>query len=175
MNHLLVGGFGSSVLGTVLFVVGIATPAWMSAEAQGAKEEIGLWQVCGTYLGVTACRAYPDISVLSGAFHATRAFAIIGSMVLFAGVSLVGFAAMKNINKFKKLGGALIFTGGICGILAAGIFTGDSLAHAQGVSVPFGYSMYLTWAQAVFTLGGGAVIIAAARRSDEDEIPAVRF
>eukprot|EP00058_Branchiostoma_floridae_P012250 XP_002597738.1 hypothetical protein BRAFLDRAFT_77359 [Branchiostoma floridae] len=52
-----------------------------------------------------------NISVLSGAFHATRAFAIIGSLLLFAGVSLAGFAAMKNVNKFKKLGGALVFTG----------------------------------------------------------------
>eukprot|EP00058_Branchiostoma_floridae_P000426 XP_002585914.1 hypothetical protein BRAFLDRAFT_110788 [Branchiostoma floridae] len=155
-----------------LYVVGIATPVWLTVEAQGVKDDIGLWQVCETYLGVTACKSYPDISVLSGAFHATRAFAIIGSLLLFAGVSLAGFAAMKNVDKFKKLGGALVFTGGICGVRAAGIFTGDGLTHAHGVSVPFGYSVYLTWAQAVFTLGGGAVIIAAARQSQqEDEMP----
>ncbi|XP_078608260.1 claudin-7-A-like [Branchiostoma floridae x Branchiostoma japonicum] len=179
MNLLLAGGIGSSVLGTVLYVVGIATPAWLSAEQQGKKLEMGLWEICGVSSGAWACISYPDISRLSGAVHATRAFAIIGSLLLFAGLSLVGFAAMKNIininlnvSILKKIGGALIITGGICGVLAAGIFTGDSSALTHGLPVPFGYSIYLTWAQAVFTLGGGAVIIAAARQSQqEDEIP----
>ncbi|XP_066270462.1 claudin-7-A-like [Branchiostoma lanceolatum] len=164
MNRLLVVGIGISLLGALLYVVGIATPAWMEAEQQGlAKEDVGLWQVCGTYLGVTACKAYPDISQLSGALHATRAFAIIGSLMLIPGIALACFAAKKNINKGKLIGGALTIAGGVCGVIAAAIFVGNF----DGVAVPYGYSFYLTWAQAVFTIGGGVAMIVAGRKDQE--------
>ncbi|CAH1251577.1 Hypp9093 [Branchiostoma lanceolatum] len=141
----------------------------MEAEQQGlAKEDVGLWQVCGTYLGVTACKAYPDIGQLSGALHATRAFAIIGSLMLIPGIALACFAAKKDINKGKLIGGALTIAGGVCGVIAAAIFAGRVNADLQpGVSVPYGYSFYLTWAQAVFTIGGGVAMIVAGRKDQE--------
>ncbi|CAH1251576.1 Hypp9093 [Branchiostoma lanceolatum] len=172
MNRLLVGGIGISLLGALLYVVGIATPAWMEAEEQQGlkKEEFGLWQICGTYRGVTICTAYPDttMSTMSGALHATRAFAIIGSLMLIPGIALACFAAKKNINKGKLIGGALTIAGGVCGVIAAAIFAGRVNADLQpGVSVPYGYSFYLTWAQAVFTIGGGVAMIVAGRKDQE--------
>ncbi|XP_066270829.1 claudin-7-A-like [Branchiostoma lanceolatum] len=170
MNRLLVVGIGISLLGALLYVVGIATPAWMEAEEQGlAKEDFGLWQICGTILGITKCAAYPDtLSTMSGVLHATRAFAIIGSLMLIPGIALACFAAKKNINKGKLIGGALTIAGGVCGVIAAAIFAGRINADLQpGVSVPYGYSFHLTWAQAVFTIGGGVAMIVAGRKDQE--------
>ncbi|CAH1251575.1 CLDN7 [Branchiostoma lanceolatum] len=168
MNRLLVGGVGSSLLGCVLYVVGIATTAWLSEGHEGQKIDAGLWLTCLTQSGVTICSAYPGIGDLTGAFNATRAFAVIGLLLLLLGTAVACFAAKKNSNKLKIVGGALIVAAGICGVMAAAIYTGNSQTNtAPGFSVPYGYSFYLTWVQAVFTVGGGAVIIAAGRRGED--------
>ncbi|XP_019643761.1 PREDICTED: claudin-11-like [Branchiostoma belcheri] len=177
MNRLLVGGIGCSFLGLVVFVVGIATTAWLSAAQGGAGAEMGLWKTCFTNLGVTICAAYPDISRLPATVHASRAFAVIGVLLLIPGLALACFTLKKNSNNAKTIGGGMIIFAGFCGIIAAVAFTGYAVnrVHTPGVPVPFGYSFYLTWVQAVFTILGGVVIICSGRGdAEEDELPMVR-
>eukprot|EP00058_Branchiostoma_floridae_P006948 XP_002592436.1 hypothetical protein BRAFLDRAFT_67303 [Branchiostoma floridae] len=100
------------------------------------------------------------ISLLPAVFNTARAFAVIGLLLLLPGVVVACFAAIKNSNKGKKYGGELIIAGGICGALAGAIYAGyaKSYAIAPGVSVPFGYSFYMIWVQALFTWVGGGVM-----------------
>ncbi|XP_078577040.1 claudin-18-like [Branchiostoma floridae x Branchiostoma japonicum] len=151
---MIICGIISSILGLVLYIVGIATNAWMSV---GFRES-GLWRSCGTILGTTQCVSYAGISLLPAAFNAARAFAAIGLLLLLPGVVVACFAAIKNSNKGKKYGGELIIAGGICGALAGAIYAGYAKSYAPGVSVPFGYSFYIIWVQALFTWVGGGVI-----------------
>ncbi|XP_019632939.1 PREDICTED: claudin-11-like [Branchiostoma belcheri] len=178
MNRLLVGGIGCSFLGLVVYVVGIATTAWLSVAQSGAEDKVGLWQECvyNPQFGRTICIGTTDISRLPAAFNASRAFTVIGIMLLIPGLALACFTLKKNSNKFKKIGGGMIIAGGVCGIIAAACFTGYAvnLFQTSGVPVPFGYSFYLTWVQAVFTIMGGAIIICSGRRDEEDELPMVR-
>ncbi|XP_078613984.1 claudin-7-A-like [Branchiostoma floridae x Branchiostoma japonicum] len=168
MTPLLVGGISSSLVGLVMYVVGIATPAWVKV----GQQEWGLWQLCTTFAGARACVAYPDISKLTAAVNATRAFAIIGSLLLIAGIALACHAAYKNSNVDKTKYGVLIIAGGACGVIAVAIF-GVRMWIAIGavVWVPYGYSFHLTWVQALVTFGGGAAIIKAGCRNAENEQP----
>ncbi|XP_035668954.1 claudin-18-like [Branchiostoma floridae] len=154
---MIICGIISAILGLVLYIVGIATNAWMSVGYQ----ESGLWRVCGTIFGVTQCVPTLGISLLPGAFNAARAFAVIGLVLLLPGIAVACFAAKKNSDKGKRLvGNDHCWRSGICGALAGAIYAGyaKSYAIAPGVSVPFGYSFYMIWVQALFTWVGGGVI-----------------
>ncbi|XP_035693573.1 protein NKG7-like [Branchiostoma floridae] len=163
-------GIISSLIGIVMYVVGIATPAWLKAGQEGFAIEVGLWQACVTHAGARTC----GISQGSGVVHATRTFAVIGLLMLIAGVALAYYAAYKNPNKDKRKYGALIIAGGVCGIIAVAIF-GASMRNGSGTElpIPFGYSFYLTWVQAFLTVFGGTDIIdiKAGRRDTEDDQP----
>ncbi|XP_019622203.1 PREDICTED: uncharacterized protein LOC109468394 [Branchiostoma belcheri] len=162
MNKILAFGIGSSVIGMVLFVVGIVTPGWASAEGLGVKSETGLWQVCDTALGAKVCTAY-NIGQLSSTFNATRAFAVIGASLVLTGVAGTCFSMKKNSKK-KQEGRRL--PDHCC----SAIFTSENVATSiQGVSTSFGYSFYLIWVQAFFTIGGGGAIIVAGHRDVELE------
>ncbi|KAI8488912.1 hypothetical protein Bbelb_334300 [Branchiostoma belcheri] len=126
MKKLLVLGVGSSFIGMVLLVVGIATVGWLSVDLGFVKRESGLWQACTTrYGGTTSCAAYE------------------------------GYDADKG----KNGGGGSMIAAGVCGMIAAGVF----ILGSGGLSMAslYGYSFYLTWIQAVFTIGGGIAIIVA--------------
>ncbi|XP_078613982.1 uncharacterized protein LOC144883371 isoform X3 [Branchiostoma floridae x Branchiostoma japonicum] len=58
-----------------------------------------------------------------GSFHATRAFAVIGPLLLVSGVALVYYAEHKNSNKDKRKYGVLIIAGDISDLTAAFHFT----------------------------------------------------
>ncbi|XP_066270106.1 lens fiber membrane intrinsic protein-like [Branchiostoma lanceolatum] len=177
MSKLLVGGIVCAFLGLVLYVVGIVTTAWLSV----AYQQLGLWQLCVTYLGGTHCIAAAGISLLPAAFNATRAFAVIGLVLFFPGLIAACVSAKKNYEEgiCGVLEGAIYaksytIAPGICGALAGAIYAGyaKSYALAPGVSVPFGFSFYLMWLQALFTIGGGSVIASTGSASSDARVDA---
>eukprot|EP00058_Branchiostoma_floridae_P009696 XP_002595184.1 hypothetical protein BRAFLDRAFT_101670 [Branchiostoma floridae] len=176
LNDVFVGGISSTLVGLVMYVVGIATPAWVIDSRLGLRQEWGLWQICTTNIADRTCEGYGDISDLTAAFHFTRAFAVIGPLLLVAGVNvaLVFYAEHKNSNKVQRKYGALIIAGGACGVIATAIF-GVELRNAIGVelSISFGYSFHLTLVQGLLTVfltvGGGATIIADGLMGTKDE------
>ncbi|XP_019643739.1 PREDICTED: claudin-11-like [Branchiostoma belcheri] len=159
MKKLLVLGVGSSFIGMVLLVVGIATVGWLSVDLGFVKRESGLWQACTTrYGGTTSCAAY-DMSLLSRNDHTYRAFAVIGAILAISGVFTACCGEGYDADKGKNGGGGSMIAAGVCGMIAAGVF----ILGSGGLSMAslYGYSFYLTWIQAVFTIGGGIAIIVA--------------
>ncbi|CAH1251734.1 Hypp9138 [Branchiostoma lanceolatum] len=165
MSKLLVGGVVCAFLGLVLYIVGMATPVWMSVEYLGFGSYSGLWQTCQTQPSVTVCSGYVGISQLPAAFNAARAFAVIGLVLHICGLVLTAV----NKNSDKKTGGELIIAAGISGALAGAIFAG--YAKSYGLA-PFGYSFYLMWVQALFNIAGGSVIVNAVKSASEAQVDA---
>ncbi|KAI8503280.1 PREDICTED: uncharacterized protein LOC109468641 [Branchiostoma belcheri] len=158
MNNRLVGGLASSGIGLLLYIVGIATTAWLS----NAGAESGLWQTC-TKGAIRICASY-DIDSLNGAYHACRFFAVVGALLLVVGILAGVVHAVKHslftrVNK-KRTAGGLIAVAGVCGLICAATFTGYYENNSVG-SVPYGYSFYLTWIQGLFTIGGGVACFIA--------------
>eukprot|EP00058_Branchiostoma_floridae_P012314 XP_002597802.1 hypothetical protein BRAFLDRAFT_129388 [Branchiostoma floridae] len=127
-SKMIICGIISAILGLVLYIVGIATNAWMSVGYQ----ESGLWRVCGTIFGVTQC--VPTLVFNKGSVNSWY--------------MTVKKQYFRTTDWFY-----LALQQGICGALAGAIYAGyaKSYAIAPGVSVPFGYSFYMIWVQALFT------------------------
>ncbi|XP_066270779.1 lens fiber membrane intrinsic protein-like [Branchiostoma lanceolatum] len=157
MNNRLVGGLACSSVGLLLYIVGIATTAWLS----NAAAESGLWQTC-TKGRVRICASY-DIGSLNGAYHACRFFAVVGALLMAVGILAGVVHAVKHslftrVNK-KRTAGGLIIVAGVCGLITAATFTGYYENEFGGA--PYGYSFYLTWIQGLFTIGGGVACFIA--------------
>ncbi|XP_078664088.1 uncharacterized protein LOC144907152 [Branchiostoma floridae x Branchiostoma belcheri] len=150
MKKLVAFGIGSSVVGTVLLIVGIATVRWMTAEKLFERRDVGLWQACDTRSGVTVCKYWP-MDLLNRTEHTCRSFAVWGSILAIAGV----FTALGDGSN----GGSALIAAGFCGVISACIFT---LTTSLEVGL-YGYSLYLTYIQALLTIGGGIAITVGSR------------
>ncbi|XP_019620678.1 PREDICTED: uncharacterized protein LOC109467175 [Branchiostoma belcheri] len=136
----------SAFVGLVLLVVGLATPGWTT---EGGLPEGG-----------------------PGAIQATRGFIVFGTLNLVFGVIFSVTQTIKKpvINPAKCA--ALMIAGGILADIGAAVFTGYQLITFPGV--PFGYSFYLTWAQTIFSIGGGVIILLEERKVTEEDVATAR-
>ncbi|XP_078667160.1 uncharacterized protein LOC144909003 [Branchiostoma floridae x Branchiostoma belcheri] len=136
----------SAFVGLVLLVVGLATPGWTT---EGGLPEGG-----------------------PGAIQATRGFIVFGTLNLVFGVIFSVTQTIKKpvVNPAKCA--ALMIAGGILGDIGAAIFTGYQLITFPGV--PFGYSFYLTWAQTIFSISGGVIILLEERKVTEEDVATAR-
>ncbi|XP_078661834.1 uncharacterized protein LOC144905902 [Branchiostoma floridae x Branchiostoma belcheri] len=156
MKKLLMFGIGSSFIGMILLIVGIATVSWLTSSSLYVTSDVGLWQSCvgDTQSGVSVC-SYYAMNRLSRNVHTSRAFAVIGAILAIAGVGTAFGGGSTDVDGGKNGGGGTMIAAGVCGMIAAGVFT---LGTGFAVGL-YGYSFYLTWVQALFTVGGGIAII----------------
>ncbi|XP_066271152.1 uncharacterized protein [Branchiostoma lanceolatum] len=136
----------SAFVGLVLLVVGLATPGWTS---EGGLPEKG-----------------------PAAIQATRGLIVFGALNLVFGIIFAVSLTLKKAVIKPATCAALMIAGGILCDVGAAIFTGYQLINSPGM--PFGYSFYLTWAQTLFSVGGGVIILLQERKVTEENLAAVR-
>ncbi|XP_078578165.1 uncharacterized protein LOC144863077 [Branchiostoma floridae x Branchiostoma japonicum] len=139
----------SASVGLVLMVVGLATPGWT---AEGGLPRAG-----------------------PASIQATRGFIVFGTLnlvfgILFAVTQTVKKPIISLVTPVKCA--LLMIAGGILGDVGAAIFTGYQLTTFPGM--PFGYSLYLTWVQTLFSVGGGVIILWEERKVTEEDIATLR-
>lgn len=131
----------------ILQVVALSTNYWsiqsgssLSGISRNFKQNVGLWKTCTQNNNKDNCYKIKDAS---HAIEAARAFAIMGAAFV-----LLGLLSMSKIYPMKKKHQAgLLALGGICSIIAMGVWVGEELQGGKP-----GYSLYLNSIGALLAL-----------------------
>ncbi len=149
--------YGLGILALALQITAISTESWSEKSADGQEAHFGLWKACDD----KDCSHLPpsekdDSKFPKNSLYAVRAFAIMGVIFMFIGLSCMMY--MKNNKRCQLM---CFIASGISSLIAMAIWAGElkkiyaNTGDVTKVDFDLGYSFYLN-------LVGGLIALATA-------------